>query len=92
MRQEKNKDNKINARSAARRKFSGTVVGDKMAKTVLVRVDRVKTARKYGKQYIASRKYKVHDERGVCREGDKVVFEETRPLSKEKRWRVIYER
>jgi len=75
---------------AIQRKFNGTVVSSKMDKTVVVRVDRVKAHPKYKKRYTTSKKYKVHDEKNKFQEGDKVVFAECRPLSKDKRWRVIY--
>lgn len=72
------------------RKFSGVVVSDKMEKTIVVSVERVKKDAKYGKRYILSDKYKVHDEKGQFKEGDKVSFVECRPLSRDKRWRVLY--
>ncbi|MBL7058129.1 30S ribosomal protein S17 [Patescibacteria group bacterium] len=72
------------------REFNGVVVSDKMNKTILVRVDRAKIQPKYDKRYISSRRYKVHDEKDQYKEGDKVVFVECRPLSKDKRWRVLY--
>jgi small subunit ribosomal protein S17 len=71
------------------RTFQGTVVSAKMAKTAVVRVDRLVMHPKYRKQYRVSRKFKVHDEKGECKVGDVVRFEETRPLSKDKRWRFI---
>jgi len=73
-----------------RRTLLGKVVSDKMDKTIVVRMDRAKKNPKYGKRYIASKKYKVHDEKNQYKEGDKVVFAECRPISKDKRWRVIY--
>lgn len=73
-----------------RRKFDGVVVSDKMDKTVMVKVDRVRKHPKYQKRYTVSRKYKVHDEKNQFREGDQVQFVECRPLSKDKRWRVLY--
>lgn len=72
-----------------RKKFSGVVVSDKMDKTIVVKVDLVKQHPKYNKRYTSSKKYKVHDEKGTCKEGDKVSFIECRPLSKDKRWRVL---
>lgn len=78
------KDNKI------KRKFNGTVVSDKMEKTIVVKVDRIKSHPKYHKKYVISRKYKVHDEKSRFKIGDKISFIECRPLSKEKRWRAIY--
>lgn len=80
-----NKDNKKKLR-----KFEGIVVKDKQDKTLSVLVESVKLHSKYKKRYVISRKYKVHDEKNQYKEGDKVVFAECRPLSKEKRWRVLY--
>lgn len=71
-----------------KRELVGTVVSDKMQKTVVIKVDRVKTHPKYGKQFVSSKRYKAHDEKGEYKTGDKVVFVECRPLSKDKRWRV----
>lgn len=73
-----------------RKKFNGVVTSDKMGKTIVVRVDRVEISPKYGKRFTASKKYKVHDEKNQYKEGDKVAFEECRPISKDKKWRVIY--
>ena len=73
------------------KKFQGVVISDKMDKTRVVKIDRVKRHEKYHKSYIVSKKYKVHDERNQYKEGDKVTFVECRPLSKDKRWRVLYE-
>jgi len=72
-----------------KRSLQGIVVSDKMQKTVVVRVDRLKTHPKYHKQYRVSKKYKAHDEKKEYHLGDQVIIEETRPLSREKRWRVI---
>ncbi len=78
-----------NSTTARRRQLNGTVVSDKMAKTVVVRIDRVLTHPKYGKQFGVSRRLAAHDETKQYQTGDRVVIEETRPLSKTKRWRVI---
>lgn len=68
---------------------SGKVVSDKMDKTVVVAVeDRVKHPL-YGKTVKQTRKYKAHDEANACGIGDTVEIMETRPLSKDKRWRVV---
>jgi len=72
------------------RKFKGVVVSDKMNKTIVVKVESFKMHEKYQKRYVSSRKYKVHDEKGQYKVGDAVSFVECRPLSKDKRWRVIY--
>ncbi|OGL77974.1 30S ribosomal protein S17 [Candidatus Uhrbacteria bacterium RIFCSPHIGHO2_12_FULL_54_23] len=71
------------------RTFIGTVVSDRMQKTLVVNVDRVKVHPKYEKRYVASTTFKVHDEKGAYHTGDKVIFVECRPLSKDKRWKVI---
>jgi len=77
------------AKVARAKVFQGTVVSHgKMAKTVLVRVERTKTNEKYSKQYTRSRKFHVHDEKGEYKTGDVVRFVETRPYSRTKRWRV----
>ncbi len=73
-----------------KRKFNGVVVSDKMNKTIVVKVARVKVHPMYKKRFSVSRKYKVHDEKNQYKKGDKVQFIETRPLSKNKRWRVVY--
>ena len=68
--------------------FQGTVVSDKMDKTAVVRIDRIKAHPKYQKRYKVSKRFKVHDPENKCKVGDKVTFVECRPLSKEKRWRI----
>ena len=72
-----------------KRKLEGEVVGDKMDKTVSVLVTSLKAHPKYKKQYKSSKKYKAHDEKNEYKVGDKVVIEECRPISRDKRWRVI---
>ncbi|MFC1613055.1 30S ribosomal protein S17 [Patescibacteria group bacterium] len=79
-----NKENNIDKRI-----FNGKVVSDKMEKTIIVKVERVKLHKKYKKRYTVSKGYKVHDEKGQYKIGDNVRFVECRPLSKDKRWRVI---
>ena len=71
------------------KKFTGEVVSDKNDKTIVVKVESVKKHPKYQKRYVSSRRYKVHDEKNEYKVGDKVSFVECRPLSKDKRWRVI---
>ncbi len=67
----------------------GTVVSDKMDKTVVVAVERVVPHPLYGRRIKRTTRFKAHDENNQCRVGDKVRLMETRPLSKEKRWRVV---
>ena len=91
MSEEKKQENKAdNKKLIIKKKFDGIVVSDKMDKTIVVKVDRVKIHPKYKKRYTVSKKYKVHDEKNQFKEGDKVSFVECRPLSKDKRWRVLY--
>ncbi|PIR03677.1 MAG: 30S ribosomal protein S17 [Candidatus Magasanikbacteria bacterium CG11_big_fil_rev_8_21_14_0_20_39_34] len=71
------------------RQFEGVVVSDSAEKTVSVRVGTTKIHPKYRKQYQTYRKYAVHDEKGAAKVGDKVIFEECRPISKTKRWRLV---
>ena len=66
----------------------GVVVSNKMTKTVVVKVERRVANRKYGKIVMKAEKYKAHDETQQCQIGDKVRMVETRPMSKDKRWRV----
>ncbi|HKF28584.1 MAG TPA: 30S ribosomal protein S17 [Candidatus Binataceae bacterium] len=66
----------------------GTVVAAKMIKTIVVQVDRLVEHPLYGKRIRQRKRYMVHDERGECGEGDRVLIIETRPLSRNKRWRV----
>lgn len=67
----------------------GVVVSDKMDKTCVVAVERIVRHKLYGKRVRRTKKYKVHDEQNQCRVGDRVRIMETRPLSKDKRWRVV---
>jgi small subunit ribosomal protein S17 len=67
----------------------GTVVSDKMDKTIVVRVDDLKRHPKYKKSYKVSKKFKVHDENNEYHTGDKVEFEETKPLSKDKHFKAV---
>jgi len=72
-----------------KKQITGAVVSNKMQKTVVVKVERIKEHPKYKKRYKVHKKYKAHDEKGEYKVGDKVVIEECRPMSKEKRWRVV---
>jgi len=73
----------------AKRQLTGIVVSNKMQKTVVVEVERLKEHSKYKRRFRVSKKYKAHDEKREYHIGDKVIIEECRPLSKEKKWRVI---
>jgi small subunit ribosomal protein S17 len=70
------------------RTVTGTVISNKMQKTVTVQVERLVKHPKYGKYIRRSTKLHVHDEQNSCQEGDVVLIEECRPLSKTKAWRL----
>lgn len=67
----------------------GKVVSDKMEKTVVVAVERKVPHALYNKPMVSTKRFKAHDENNECRIGDTVKIVETRPLSKDKCWRVI---
>lgn len=67
----------------------GRVVSDKMDKTVVVAVETLVRHPLYGRTIRQTRRFKAHDAENRCRMGDKVRIMETRPLSKDKRWRVV---
>jgi small subunit ribosomal protein S17 len=77
------------AERGIRKERVGTVVSDKMDKTVVVSVERRYTLLSYGRTMRSKKKYVAHDEKDECKTGDKVKIIETRPLSKTKRWRVV---
>ncbi|MFA5069909.1 MAG: 30S ribosomal protein S17 [Patescibacteria group bacterium] len=72
-----------------KRKLVGTVVSDRMDKTVVVKVTRFKKHAKYKKSFHVYKNFKAHDENKEYHTGDSVVIEETKPFSKDKRWRVL---
>lgn len=71
------------------KRLQGIVASNKMQKTLVVKVNRLVQHPKYKKRFKVSKKYKAHYEKGDYNVGDKVVIEETRPISKDKRWKVI---
>jgi small subunit ribosomal protein S17 len=72
-----------------RRVLRGLVASDKMDKTIVVEVTNIKQHPLYGRTMKRSKRYKAHDENNECGIGDSVEIMETRPLSKEKRWRLV---
>lgn len=72
-----------------KRRLSGKVVSDKMQKTVVVEIVRLKLHPKYNKQYKVTDRFKAHDENNDSKVGDQVIIEETKPKSREKRWIVV---
>ena len=69
--------------------MTGVVVSNKMDKTIVVRVERKFSHPVFKKVVKTTKKYKVHDEKNECLEGDFICIQETRPLSKQKRWRLL---
>ncbi len=67
----------------------GKVVSDRMDKTIVVSIERLVKHPQYGRYVRRRSKFKVHDEKNECRIGDTVRFMETRPISKDKRWRFV---
>ena len=72
-----------------RKMTEGVVVSDKMDKTVVIQVQTLVKHPLYGKVMKRTKKYKIHDENNECRIGDIIRAMETRPLSKDKRWRLV---
>jgi small subunit ribosomal protein S17 len=72
-----------------KQQMTGLVVSDKMDKTVVVKVDIRKRHNKYKKSYTVSKKFKAHDQNNEYKVGDRVVIESTRPISRDKRFRVL---
>jgi small subunit ribosomal protein S17 len=71
-----------------KRQLVGTVISDKMDKTVVVQVERLVKHKLYDKYIRKRAKFAAHDENNSCTAGDKVVITESRPLSKSKKWRI----
>jgi small subunit ribosomal protein S17 len=72
-----------------KKELTGIIVSDKMQKTVVVKVERIKEHPKYKRRYKVHKGYKAHVESGEYKEGDKVVIRESKPTSKDKKWEVV---
>jgi len=72
-----------------KRKLTGTIISNKTPKTIVVEVETLKAHPKYKRRYRMHKNYKAHVESGEYNVGDKVVIEEGRPISKDKKWRVV---
>jgi len=72
-----------------KRKLIGEIVSDTMDQTVVVQVQRIKQHPKYRRYVRVHKRYKAHDEKNEYKTGDKVIIEETLPISRDKKWRVI---
>lgn len=72
-----------------KKELTGIIVSDKMQKTVVVEVERIKEHPKYKRRYKVHKNYKAHVEIGEFKAGDKVVIRESKPMSKDKKWEVV---
>jgi len=72
-----------------KKELKGIVISNKMQKTLVVRVESVKEHRKYKRRYKSHKNYKAHYDEGEYKIGDKVLIEETKPISKDKSWIVL---
>jgi len=72
-----------------KRQLIGKILSDKMQKTVVVEVERIKEHPKYKRRYGVHKKYKAHVKEGEYKVGDRVIIEECRPISRDKKWKVI---
>jgi small subunit ribosomal protein S17 len=79
----------LGAQKSRRQQKVGTVVSNKMNKTIVVAVESLKKHRIYKRTYKQTKRFQAHDEENTCQVGDIVRIEETRPLSKMKHWRLV---
>ncbi len=78
-----------NSTTSGQRRLVGRVVSAKASKTRVVLVERVLQHPKYGKRFRSSHRFAAHDEKNIYQPGDQVMIQETRPISRTKRWRII---
>jgi len=71
------------------RKLEGTIISDKMHKTRVVAVERLKKHKRYTKYFKVTTRLQAHDENNTYHVGDRVIIEETKPLSRKKRWNIV---
>lgn len=79
----------MNKTETKKKKLKGVVVSNKMDKTIVVRIDRFVEHPKYKKYRTVSKKFKAHDDKNECKEGDVVIIEECKPISKDKNFTVV---
>ena len=89
MEENKTVQNLPDGKARNRKRFKGVVVSDAMDKTVVVLVSRYTKHPKYEKYQNLNKRYKAHDEENIYKVGDRVVIEEVRPISKDKKFKVI---
>ncbi len=73
----------------SKKTLTGKIISNKMQKTVVVRVESLKEHPKYKKRYRLHKNYKAHNEKQECKVGDRVIIQECRPISKDKKWEVV---
>ena len=78
-----------NQKKVNKRILKGKVVSDKMDKTIVVLVERIKQHPRYKKRYKIHKKYKAHDPENKYKVGDKIQIQESKPISKDKKWKVL---
>ncbi len=86
------KNNQKKEKSSEKKKgrlLKGVVVSDKMDKTIVVSVSRLKKHPRYKKRYRVDKKYKAHDKKNEFKIGEKVIIKECTPISKDKKWKVV---
>lgn len=71
------------------KQLKGKIISDKMDKTVVVEVTRLKEHPKYKRRFKTSKRYKVHDPENAHKIGEEVTIQETRPISRDKRWKIL---
>lgn len=81
---------KLDINNNSKKFLEGVVVSDKMEKTVVVAVDTFKAHPKYLKRYLSTKRYKAHDPENRCKVGDRVKIVEVKPISKDKKWKIVY--
>lgn len=81
-----------NLKKKNRRILKGTVISDKMDKTIVILIEQIKEHPRYRKRYRIFKKYKAHDPNNQYKVGDKVTIQESRPISRDKRWQTLYKR
>lgn len=89
MNQKNNQKKEKSSKKKKGRLLKGVVVSDKMDKTIVVSVSRLKKHPRYKRRYRVDKKYKVHDEKNEFKIGDRVMIRECRPISKDKKWRLV---
>jgi small subunit ribosomal protein S17 len=73
----------------AKKQLKGKVISNKMKNTVVVEIERLKKDEKYKRRYSYLKSFKAHDQKGECKIGDEVIIKECRPISRDKKWRIV---